>query len=114
MAGYYQTAINRVFNLVFSSPDNISSTSSTWTNADTYIRYTGSANGTMILPTAIGYTGQLLFVKNTTAYTYTLTPQTGQTIDGASNLVIGAYSSCTLISVLVSGSAGGCNWETLA
>src|ERR1700690_65255 len=74
-----------------------------------------TANTTMNLTTATGYTGQQITFQNLnhSAFTWTLSGTNSETIDGASTKVFTtATQPICLVSVLVSASAGGKNWQT--
>lgn len=76
-----------------------------------------TANTTMNLTTATGYTGQQITFQNlnTSAFTWTLAGTNSETIDGAATKVITtAKQPICLVSVLVSASAGGDNWQSCA
>jgi len=90
-------------------------------DADVFVILGGSAAGNpaFTMQTCVGYTGQNLYFKNAnTTSAWVLTPFGSETIDGAATLTMPAASSgnnpvVVLQSVLISSSAGGCNWKRL-
>jgi lysophospholipase L1-like esterase len=87
-------------------------------DADTYAILGGSATSpSFTLESCVGYTGQNIYLKNAnTTSAWVLTPFGSETIDGAASLTMPTASSgnnpvVILQSVLVSASAGGCNWK---
>jgi len=87
-------------------------------NQDVYVNLAGSATSpSFTLQSCVGYTGQNFYFKNlNTTSPWVLTPYGSETIDGAASLTMPTASSgnnpvVILQSVLVSASAGGCNWK---
>lgn len=79
----------------------------TQTSQETFVVSTSSGNKTTFLPDIAGRDWLVLRIKNRaegTANTLTITPDTGETIDLAADLIIPAESAVTLVS-------NGTNWE---
>jgi len=80
-------------------------------DSDVCVILGGSSSGqNFTLQSAVGYTGQKLFFRNTNSNSWTVTPFGTETINGASSITVAAGATLVLESVLVSASAAGANW----
>lgn len=78
---------------------------------DKYVVLGGSSSGqNFTLQTAIGLTGQKIYIKNTNSNSWTVTPFGSETIDGHSSVSLASGATLVLQSQLVSASAAGANW----
>jgi hypothetical protein len=67
------------------------------------------------LPTAVGVTGQNIYLKNIGAGTWTITglAANSETIDGTATVTLAANGILRLQSRIVSSAAAGCNWVSI-
>jgi len=110
-AAIIQQSVNRLYgNRDFSSA-NVYTTSTTQVDADYCIVLSGSTAGqTLTLETAVGYTGQSIFISNESTQTWTIAAYGSETISGSATFSLAAGVTIELQSILVSASAGGANW----
>ena len=94
---------------------SVSTTAYTILATDFLIAWSGTADGTATLPAAgtgnASIKGRMYIVKNSTAnFLYTVTPATGETIDGQATCVVGPNCQVILQST---GAASGLTWQIL-
>jgi hypothetical protein len=81
--------------------------------SDFYVAYTGTANSTFTLPTAVtglgNFKGRMYTVKNNTAFTVTINPVTPETISGNTSITVPVGQSVELISTGLTGATS--TWE---
>jgi len=91
----------------------VSAATYTMLSSDFYVAYTGTANSTFTLPTAVtglgNFKGRMYTVKNNTAFTVTINPVTPETISGNTSITVPAGQSVELISTGLTGAAS--TWE---
>jgi len=137
LAPLIANAVNRMYACNSKTPTYTTSTNYAWGRNDCNLQVdpaNSSGNISVTLPTAVGYTGQSITVKNVSTNTSNLvtiyptsspafdgggsptqtTSTYTETIDGMGSYILSPGASVTFRSVLLSPSTGGANWQSTA